>query len=381
MADAGFVGLGTALPEEDRPAATLLHGGNPFKLAVFGFNVSGGCSMTSAEGTVSVSWPESVRIAKLAETAGFDALIPVARWKGYGGDTNFNDRCFETMTWAAGLAAVTERIQVFATVHVPTVHPVRAAKEAATIDHISGGRFGLNIVAGNNDGEIGMFGSQLLEHSDRYAAAQEWVTLTKRLWAEDTFDFAGDYYVSPGAHSEPKPLQRPGPVLMSAGASATGSDFAARNADLHFIILGDLDGAKDRVAALKDNARERYRRNIRVMTGVHIVCRDTEREARDYFDYYVHQKGDWSGLKNLVEILIPGSKGADFRSQQLGINFVAGYGGLPLVGTPEQIVERLAELAAAGLDGVTMSWVQYPEGIEQYERDLLPLLRDAGLRL
>src|SRR4051794_7673614 len=133
---------------EDRPAAALLHSRNPFKLAVFGFNVSGGCSMTSAEGTIEVVWQESVRIAQLAERAGFDALIPVARWKGYGGETNFNDRCFETLTWAAGLAALTSRIQIFATVHIPTVHPVRAAKEAATIDHISDGRFGLNIVAG-----------------------------------------------------------------------------------------------------------------------------------------------------------------------------------------------------------------------------------------
>jgi alkanesulfonate monooxygenase SsuD/methylene tetrahydromethanopterin reductase-like flavin-dependent oxidoreductase (luciferase family) len=370
-----------AAVEEDRPRALLLNSPNRLKMAAFGFNVSGGCSMTSAEGTVAVDWPESLRIAQLAEQAGLDAVIPVARWKGYGGDTNFNDRCFETLTWAAGLAAATSRIQVFATVHVPTVHPVRAAKEAATIDHISGGRLGLNIVAGNNEGEIGMFGSQLLEHSDRYAVAQEWVDLVKRLWTEDTFDFEGKVYHSPGAHSEPKPIQRPGPVLMSAGASPTGSDFAARNADLHFIILSDLEGTKDRISALKDNARTKYGREIKVMTGVQIVCRDTEKDAQDYFNYYVHEKGDWAGLKNLIEILIPGSKGADFRSQQMGINFVAGYGGLPLVGTPEQVVDRLVEMAEAGVDGVTMSWVQYPEGLEQFQRDLLPLLQQAGLRV
>ena len=366
---------------ESRPAATLLHGPNPFKMAAFGFNVSGGCSMTSVEGTIAVDWPESLRIAQLAERAGLDAVIPVARWKGYGGETNFNDRCFETLTWAAGLAAATSRIQVFATVHVPTVHPVRAAKEAATIDHISGGRLGLNIVAGNNDSEISMFGSRLLEHSDRYAVAQEWVDLVKRLWTEDTFDFEGKYYTAPGAHSEPKPIQRPGPVLMSAGASPTGSDFAARNADLHFIILNGLDGTKDRIAALKDNARTKYGREIKVMTGVQIVCRDTEQEARDYFDYYVHEKGDWAGLRNMMEVFIPGSKGADFRSQQMAINFVAGYGGLPLVGTPEQVVSGLIELAEAGVDGVTMSWVDYPHGVEQYESDLLPSLRQAGLRI
>ena len=75
-----------------------------------------------------------------------------------GGSVNFNHRNFETFTWAAGLAASTDEIGVFATFHVPTVHPVRAAKEVVTIDHISGGRFGLNIVAGWNEREIAMFG-------------------------------------------------------------------------------------------------------------------------------------------------------------------------------------------------------------------------------
>ncbi|MGZ3619262.1 MAG: LLM class flavin-dependent oxidoreductase, partial [Candidatus Binataceae bacterium] len=107
---------------------------NRLKLGVFGLNVSSGCSMTSAADTLKIDWEESVRIARAAEAAGIEALVPVARWRGFGGATNFNHRSFETMTWAAGLAAATERIGIFATVHVPTVHPVRAAKEIATID-------------------------------------------------------------------------------------------------------------------------------------------------------------------------------------------------------------------------------------------------------
>lgn len=372
----------TVAAAESRPGAALLNSPSRFKLAAFGFNVSGGCSMTSAEGTVEVDWPESVRIAQLAERVGFEAVIPVARWKGYGGDTNFNDRCFEPLAWAAGLASLTSRIQVFSTVHVPTLHPVRAAKETATIDHISGGRFGLNIVAGNNDSEIGMFESHLLDKAERYAVADEWITLVKRLWNEDTFDFKGEYYVAPGAHSEPKPRQRPGPVLMSAGASPTGSDFAARNADVHFTTLNDvsgIEGIRAHVAELKANSRARYGREVKVMTGLHVACRDTEQEARDYFNYYVHEKGDWAGLHSLIKVLIPGSDGQP-PTEEIGINFVAGYGAIPLVGTPEQVVDQIVELADAGLDGATMSWVDYAYGLEQYERDLLPLLQEAGIR-
>ena len=362
-----------------RERAVLLNGGSRFKLAVFGTNVSGGCSITEAEGGIAVTWPETKRIAQLADRAGLDALIPVARWKGFGGTTNFNDRCFETFTWAAGLAAVTERIQLFATMHVPTVHPVRAAKEAATIDHISGGRFGLNMVAGWNEAEVRMFGLTQRAHDDRYAVSDEWATLVKRIWAEDTFDFDGQYFQLPGVHSEPKPVQRPGPVIMSAGQSPAGSAFAARHADLQFIFLPDITQTAPTVAVLKAKAREQHGRDIKVMSLANVVCRETEQEARDFYRYYVHEKGDWAAAQNLAAGAAQNSQSADYDSAFLEA-IVAGYGAIPMVGTPDQIVDLMRKLADAGLDGVTLSWVDYEHGIEQYESELLPRLRAAGLR-
>jgi FMNH2-dependent dimethyl sulfone monooxygenase len=179
----------------------LLDEKNRFKLAVFAMNVSGGLSATSAEGRLQGGdWGEVRRLALAAEAAGFDALIPIARWKGYGGATQWNDRSFETFTWAAGLAAITERIQVFATVQVPTVHPVRAAKEAVTVDHISGGRFGLNVVAGWNVGELKMFGHTPRSKDERYEVADEFVTFMKRIWTEDIFDFEGRFFQSQAVH-------------------------------------------------------------------------------------------------------------------------------------------------------------------------------------
>jgi FMNH2-dependent dimethyl sulfone monooxygenase len=168
-------------PARNAAAIPMLNPENRFKLAVFGLNVSGGLSATAAEGVLrGGDWGEVKRLAMQADAAGFDALIPIARWKGYGGATDWNDRCFETFTWAAGLAAVTNRIQVFATVQVPTVHPIRAAKEAVTVDHISGGRFGLNVVAGWNENELGMFGLNLKSLEQRYDVAAEFTDLLKR---------------------------------------------------------------------------------------------------------------------------------------------------------------------------------------------------------
>ena len=146
----------------------VLSSPNKLKLAIFGVNVSSGCSMTDMPETIKVEWDESVRIAQAADAAGIEGMVPVARWRGMGGSVNFNHRNFDPFTWAAGLAAVTENIALFSTIHIPTVHPVRAAKTVATIDHISGGRFCLNMVAGWNDAEIGMFGAPQKGHDERY---------------------------------------------------------------------------------------------------------------------------------------------------------------------------------------------------------------------
>ncbi|MBV9417164.1 MAG: LLM class flavin-dependent oxidoreductase, partial [Solirubrobacterales bacterium] len=190
-----------AVPSAEAP---ILSGPNRLKLAVFGINENRGLVMSTAPGPPEATWEQSVRLVSEAERLGFEAVIPLARWLGYGGRQNLGARCFETFTWAAGLAALTTRIQVFATFHVPTVHPVMAAKMVATIDHISNGRFGLNIVAGWQPAEIAMFGSPQREHDERYEVSDEWTELVKRLWTADApFDFEGRYFTAPAAYSDP----------------------------------------------------------------------------------------------------------------------------------------------------------------------------------
>ena len=127
------------------------------------------------------------------------------------------------------MSALTKYSGVFATSHVPTMHPVMAAKQAATIDHIGGGRFTLNVVTGWYRPEIEMFGAPLLEHDTRYDMAAEWIEIIKRLWTSDKeFDFEGSFYKVKGALIAPKPIQQPHPVIMCAGASPKGREFSAR---------------------------------------------------------------------------------------------------------------------------------------------------------
>ena len=141
---------------------------NTLKLGLFGPNCSSGRTPTNAPERWSGDWADNLRLARIADEAGIDFLLPIGRWKGYGGDTDYQGTTLEVITWAAGILASTRRIHAFATVHVPLVHPVIAAKQFVTVDHISEGRFGLNIVCGWNEDEFEMFGVTQREHEARY---------------------------------------------------------------------------------------------------------------------------------------------------------------------------------------------------------------------
>ena len=374
----------------DRRADELRRSSNPLyntrklKLGIFGSNLDRGCAISTIEGALEINWPNTLTIAKLADEVEFEALVPVGRWKGFGGVTNFNGPGFETYSWAAGIGACTKCSAVFATSHVLTVHPVMAAKQATTIDHITGGRFALNVVTGWHRPEMEMFGAPFMQHDDRYGLAVEWLEIIKRLWTEDgEFDFEGRHFKISKGYLEPKPLQKPFPPVMNAGNSEKGRDYAIRYCDVAFVNLnrGDLSVSKAVIEDYRRRAREEFGRELQVWSHAYIVQGETEAEAKDYFDEYVHRKGDWEAATNLVETMGLNTVG---RSPEvlraMKMHFIGGWGGFPLIGTKEQIVDGLAKLSGLGLDGVVVSWPRYIEDMRTFQRVTLPLLEQAGLR-
>jgi len=351
---------------------------NRLKLGVFGLNVSNGCAATTAEGHLQPTWQNNLDIAVMADRAGIEALVPVARWKGFGGQTNFNGTCFETYTWAAGLAAATREAAVFSTSHVPTIHPIVAAKQATTIDHISNGRFALNVVCGWYEPEFLMFGAPVMEHDALYDYATEWLEIIRRLWvAEDEFDYEGRFFKIIKGFHQPKPIQKPFPPIMNAGSSATGARFAAKYADMVFTSIAEDadDETTARIRAQRAVGREEFGREFQVWSSCSVVCRPTEKEAIDYARYYILDKGDWDAVANLARgrrRAGPPGPGERLRSP--------GWGGYLLVGTPEQIVDRLIHLTEMGLDGVVLSWVNYEAELAHWISDVLPVMEQAGLR-
>src|SRR5213080_2371058 len=239
-----------------------MYNANALKVGVFGANCSSGRSATKVPERWSASWADCLRLAVMADEAGIDFILPIGRWKGYGGDTDFHGATLETKTWAAGLLATTKRITVFGTVHAPLFIPIIAAKEFVTVDHIGEGRFGLNIVVGWNEGEFAMFGVKQRDHEARYEYAQEWIDVIKMIWSDkEDFDFQGKYLDMKGIRGKPKPYGGSRPLIMNAGASPVGQAFAIRNCDAFFLQASrtSLDETAQKVATAKSQAKAQGR--------------------------------------------------------------------------------------------------------------------------
>ncbi len=370
--------------DELRSASNPLYSDRKLKLGTFGTNLDRGCAISTIDGVLEIDWPNTLTLAKIADEMEFEALVPVGRWKGFGGTTNFNGPGFETFSWAAGIGACTRNPAVFATSHVLTIHPIMAAKQGATIDHITGGRFALNVVTGWHRPEMEMFGAPLMEHDDRYQLAVEWLEIIKRLWTEEgEFDYEGRHFKIAKGYLEPKPLQKPFPAVMNAGNSEKGRDYAIKYCDIAFVNLnrGDLSVSKAVIADYRKRARNEYGRELQVWCHAYIVQGETEAEAKAYFDEYVHQKGDWEAATNLITTM--GLNTVSRTPEMLNamkMHFIGGWGGFALIGTREQIVDGLAKLSALGLDGVVVSWPRYIEDMRRFQRETLPLIKQAGLR-
>ena len=356
---------------------TRMYGPNPFKLGLFALNCSGGLTMTKAPEHWQATWEENVEAARLADEAGLEFLLPVGRWRGYGGEMDTEGTNFETLTWATGLLAQTEEISVFGTVHVSLINPVFAAKQMVTADHIGDGRFGLNIVSGWNVAEHEMFGVAIRDHDERYAYSREWLAIVKRLWESDEpFDFEGTYFDLHGVESFPKPAFGDRPVLISAGNSPVGRAFALDQTDFVFMGIHRLDTLADELS----QARKSAGKETGFFGSGNLICRSTSKEAAEYYHYLVHEHGDWEGGAQGKAMRARGRTQSSKRSTQTEERMVAATGTFPVVGSYDEVVDIFARLSAAGLDGMAIGLVDYVREFASLRDEVLPRMVRLGLR-
>ena len=374
---------------DPRAATNPMFGPNGFKLGVFSANCDGGLTMSLAPERWRANWDDIVAMCQMADNAGMEFILPVAKWRGYQGKANVYGKSYETLTHGAAIGALTKRICVFSTIHVPLVTPAFAAKALATIDHITHGRAGLNIVCGWNQEEFDLHGVTINQDT-RYEHGLEWWKIwAKLLEGGPEFDWDGEFFHLKRLQTDPVSVQRPRPMVMSAGFSPKGRDFAAQASDALFTNMTDLEQAQGMLVNVAQYTAP-YGRTLPVYAMSHVVCRPTRREAEDFFHYFAEEMADEDGQKYYRR-----NRGATVGSgnttiarpfenrfmRASGKKFDGAYpGSYPFVGTPDDIAAEMARMSAAGLAGTSVAFLDYLKEIPYFIQEVLPRLERLGLR-
>ena len=358
-------------------------GGNRFKIGLFGFLHEGANTVTTAPERWSGKWDAIAAMARSADQAGLDFLLPYARWKGIPGEVHTRLHSFENLTAVTALAAMTKRIGVFATVHTTIMHPIVTAKMLVTLDHVSGGRAGVNIVCGWNQADFDMFGIKQLEHDERYRQGAEWFDIWSRLaaGASEPFDYSGKHFRDMiGVMGLPGSVQRPHPVVINAAYSPAGREFAARVSDYLMTIVETEELAAQELADIR--AREAHvdrETPLQVLAACYVVCRKTRKEAQDFHQYYAVDNADQKALEYWVSSRKAGSGSIPEEIMRKRTRIAGGNSNLPLVGSPQDIADQMIELSRIGFAGAALSFLDFGE-VPYFSETVLPILRKAGLR-
>ena len=367
-------------------------GDNRFRFGLFGINCANGMTPSRAPERWRAEWPQIVEVAKLADEAGVEFLLPIAKWHGLGGEANMWGRSFETFTQAAALAAITQRTGIFVTAHVSLVTPAFAAKAIATIDHVSNGRAGLNIVCGWNPDEFNQHGVKL-DGERRYDRGLEWYRIYDRLLeGGPAFDWTGEFFDMQGLSTDPLPVQKRPPV-MSAAQSGDGQVFAAQAADILFTSMHSDAQVIETVGRFRQMAQGHGRKPL-VCVETQLVCRPTRKEALDYAHYYAVEMADTDALayfarqkaKTASTSTRQGTTGADVtisRSIEAGAGrkYPGMFPGMhPVIGTPDDLVAEFTRLSALGVDGSTLVFLNYADELPFFLDEVLPRMERCGLR-
>lgn len=359
----------------------------PLMLGLFMPHQQGAWSASKAPRETTWTFDYNAKCAIKADELGFDLVFALAQWMGkggYGGEIEFRANALDPFMTSAGLAPITKNVLLIATVHILYGwHPLHLAKYGAVVDHMSGGRWGLNVVTGYKDSEFRMFGLAPIPHDQRYAMANEFTTIMRRLWSEDeelTYD--GRWWSTEKAFVAPKPVNR-AVVLVNAGSSPAGIDYAAAHSDIIFVTSPAGAKLEDACASLPAHtarvreAARAYGREVKIMINPHVICRETEKEAWAQYDRILAQR-DEVALDNFVAGFQGGDQ-ASWRGHKKE-NWAVG-GNVHVVGSPEQVVDGFIALQQAGCDGMQVNFYDFLPELDFFGERVMPLLIQAGLRL
>ncbi|ERS81072.1 alkanesulfonate monooxygenase [Marinobacter sp. EVN1] len=349
---------------------------DPIKFAYWVPNVSGGLVISKVKQRTSWDIDYNRELARIAEKAGFEyALSQIRFTAGYGAEFQH-----ESVSFSHALLESTNTLKVIAAVLPGPWKPAVLAKQIATIDQLTGGRVAVNVVSGWFSGEFHAIGEHWLDHDERYRRSEEFIRAIKGIWTQDNFSFDGAFYRFSDYTLKPKPLQKPHPEIFQGGSSRAARDMAARVSDWYFTNGNTVEGIRKQVEDVKGKAKENGH-SVKVGVNAFIIARDTEEEARQVLDDIIGQadpeavnafagevknagkaspEGEGNWAKSSFEDLVQYNDG--FRTN--------------LIGTPEQIAERIVEIKATGVDLILGGFLHFQEEVEYFGKRVLPLVRE-----
>ena len=356
-----------------------VHGSEPVKFAYWVPNVSGGLVISNIEQRTSWDIDYNIKLARIAEQAGFDyALSQIRFTAGYGAEYQH-----ESVSFSHALLAATEKLKVIAAILPGPWAPALAAKQIATINHLTKGRVAVNIVSGWFRGEFAAIGLPWLDHDERYRRSEEFIRALRGIWTQDAFTLKGVFYRFDNYSLKPKPIE-PLPEIFQGGSSRAARDMASRVSDWYFTN----GNTPDEIAKQVDDIQAKAALNghsVRVGVNAFAIARDTEAEAKavlaeiiqkanpEAVHAFAHEvknagkaspegQGNWA--KSTFDDLVQYNDG--FRSN--------------LIGTPHQIAERILALKDAGASLILLGFLHFQEEVEHFGRHVIPLVRELEAR-
>jgi FMNH2-dependent dimethyl sulfone monooxygenase len=332
--------------------------------------VFGGWLRNVPDEDMAPTWEYVRRLAQRSEQIGYDLTLIAELFlndiKGIDAPS------LDAWSTAAALAAVTERLELMIAVRPTFHHPAILAKQAANIDRISGGRVALNVVSSWWRDEARRYGVQFDEHDDRYARTAEWLAIVDGVWREPIFSFAGKYFRVDETIAEPKPVRCPRPPIYAGGESVAAKALIARSCDAYVMHGDPPERIAPKVADLRKRREDAGLPPLRFGMAAYAIVRGSDREARRELERITNvapgspgygNYNDWIANTKLEQRVSLEDYSVSNRGLRAG-----------LIGTPEQVAERVRSFAAVGVDLLLLQCSPQLEEMERFAAEVVPLV-------
>ncbi len=329
--------------------------------------VFGGWLRNVEDEGMEATWPYVSRLARRSEEIGFDLTLIA--------ELNLNDikgpeaPSLDAWSTAAALAAVTHRLELMVAVR-PTFHnPALLAKQASNIDHISNGRVSLNVVSSWWAEEAKKYGVQFDQHDDRYARTSEWLDVVDQAWKNDHTSYQGNYYRVDDLVLQPKPVSRPRPVIYAGGESEAAKNLISQKCDAYVMHGDPPHKIRDKIRDLSER-RERWGLPpMQFGVAAYAIVRDSEEDAQRELERITDVKQNAAGYENYQQWLANTQLEQRVSLEDYSVSNRGLRSGL--VGTPEQVRERIGEFEEAGADLLLLQFSPQLEEMERFSRQVI----------